>query len=280
MAPVPDTILMAFVDGELTANERAWVESELARDPALRQRLEPFAITRAALPVIFDAPVREPIPDRLLETIRTAGRAEKPAASRHAPSAAASKSLFERLFGEGFGWQPALGFAASLLIAYGAGLATHGTIVGSPSDGALTRVDRGTIVATGRLEQALNTSTSSAEKTFTEDAIQPLITLRCAEGRICRYYGLVSRNSKSAGGLACRKAPGLWELVVQSDGSDTAVSWDVSQDNESEPIDPVIRKAITGLGNYQVLSDTEEAFLIKNGWPSPKASVPGQPPVN
>lgn len=70
MVHVPDEIIMAYADGQVSAEEKAWFESMLATDPALRSRLNPFVATGPGQFSAFDAILSAPVPDRLLETVR------------------------------------------------------------------------------------------------------------------------------------------------------------------------------------------------------------------
>ena len=106
MVHVPDEIIMAYADGQVSAEEKAWFESMLATDPALRSRLNPFVATGPGQFSAFDAVLSAPIPDRLLETVR----GTTPAAKKKV----AQPGLFERLFPNGFGLMPVAGYAAAL----------------------------------------------------------------------------------------------------------------------------------------------------------------------
>ncbi len=65
-----DEILVAYLDGELDAGARAEVETWLADDAAMRDRVAGLAESARLLRAAFDPVLHEPIPDRLLEAAR------------------------------------------------------------------------------------------------------------------------------------------------------------------------------------------------------------------
>ena len=69
MSDITDELLMAYADGELDSAEQRRVERYLANDPASAQRLEMFTQTGRDLGRLFDQPMREAIPERLLQTV-------------------------------------------------------------------------------------------------------------------------------------------------------------------------------------------------------------------
>ena len=66
--------LQAWVDGRLTPEDAAAVESYLAAHPELRERWSQYAAQRAELRTAFEAMADEPIPARLCVTRLTAAR--------------------------------------------------------------------------------------------------------------------------------------------------------------------------------------------------------------
>jgi anti-sigma factor RsiW len=69
-----ETDLQAYLDGELDGAERARVESALAADPRLRERLERDRRALDRLREAGAAVAEEPIPERLLATINRSAR--------------------------------------------------------------------------------------------------------------------------------------------------------------------------------------------------------------
>jgi anti-sigma factor RsiW len=61
-----DTLLMAYVDGELEPAEVAEIEAAIASDLALARRVRALRDTTAALRAAFNDVAREPVPERLL----------------------------------------------------------------------------------------------------------------------------------------------------------------------------------------------------------------------
>lgn len=254
MVHVPDELIMAYADGQVSAEEKAWLESILAVDPAIRARLEPFLATGPGRLTAFDAVLDAPIPDRLIDTIR----GTKPPVRA---SASARTGLFDRLFPNGFGLTPALGYAAALLAGIGIGSA----ILTAPSaEQPLMVADRDGFIASGRLQSALERVPSGDNKLVKEGDIRPLLTVRDGDGRICRQYEIVGRK-KGPQGLACREGDGDWRITVLTGGEAAASALNASQ-SDGNVLDGMVGTAVKNLPGHSELTGAEELFLIERGW--------------
>ncbi|HYM73272.1 MAG TPA: anti-sigma factor [Stellaceae bacterium] len=65
-----DESLIAYLDGELDAGERAHVEAWLDADPAMRDRLLALAESATLLRAAFEEIAKEPVPERLIAAAR------------------------------------------------------------------------------------------------------------------------------------------------------------------------------------------------------------------
>lgn len=271
MVHVPDELIMAYADGQVSAEEKAWLDGILAVDPTVRARLEPFLATGHGQLPVFDALLSAPVPDRLIDAVR--GIKPAPQASRQVAKAAVARpGWFERLFPNGFGLSPALGYAATLLVGVGLG---NVLLTSEPADPALLRADRDGFVASGRLQVALDTIASGDRKQIREGDVRPVLTVRDAEGRICRQYEIVSRN-KGPQGLACRESDGEWRITVLTGGETAASARNASQ-GDNPVLEGMVGAAVKSLPGHSELSAAEELYLIEKGWGgAPAAEKPSQ----
>ncbi len=273
MVHVPDDILMAYVDNELSAEERTWLEAQLVNDVGLRRRLEPFLVTRQPLQVIFDAPLHAPVPDRLISAVLSAGTvaqagAKKSLGSRIAGSGVSSASgWLDALFPSGRGWQPAYGYAAVLLVGLGAGWLSS-NLTGQDDDNAnLMRLERGGFVASGRLLDALDRAPSGSGA-LEEGAVRPVLTLRSDKGQLCRQYEIVAPNRRGPMGLACRDAQGDWRVnaFAGDGGSDGGTAMEASHGEAGAVLPPALSQTLKDLKGFDTLSEAEEQYLLEKGW--------------
>lgn len=268
MVQVPDEFLMAYADGQVSVEERAWFESILATDPELRVRLEPFLATGPSQWAAFDSIMQSPIPDRLIQTIRSAGQTA-PAAAPHAAvpparSRSAQPGLLDRLFPNGFGLTPALGYAAALALGVGIGTSMLGPR--TAPDETLLKADRDGFVAAGRLQVALDRTPSNGKDLVREGDIRPVLSLRDREGRICRQYEIIARQ-RGPQGLACREPNGAWRITVMTGGAETGgVARPASQDDQNGTLDGLVGTAVKSLPGHNELTAADELYLIENGW--------------
>ena len=69
MTDISDEVLMAYADGELDASGCARVETYIAEDHKGVARLAVFTSTGRSLGMLYDEPMRQPAPQRLIETV-------------------------------------------------------------------------------------------------------------------------------------------------------------------------------------------------------------------
>lgn len=187
---IDDDMLMAFVDGELDAVNRARVERAAAEDPALRARLEQQQRLRGRLAAHYGPAAAAEVPERfraLLETNVVALPAARPRTARPL-------------------WQTLTALAATLLL----GLVIGRTSL-APSASGPFAVEGGTMVARGELATALDTQLASAQA---QDAPTRIgVSFTDTDGRACRTF-----DSAAAAGVACRGEAG-WQVMMTAAGS-------------------------------------------------------------
>jgi anti-sigma factor RsiW len=94
-----DWALHAYVDGELSAEQRADVEALIARDPEAARKVADWKRQRALLKTAFDGVLDEPVPRPLAAALR-----ERAAPSRVSPWLAMAAAVLLLLFGGLAGW--------------------------------------------------------------------------------------------------------------------------------------------------------------------------------
>jgi hypothetical protein len=170
-----DETLIAYVDGELDAAERARFEAEMAGDPALARAVERHRSLAARVNAAYASVLDERIPPQLLAVAAAANdRKSRPAAA----------------------FAPWAGIAASLLVGVLAGRALW------PTAGPVLATGQG-LEARGELARSLTTRLAA-------DAgpVKVGLTLKAADGRYCRTF---QSASDRLAGLACRDGD-RWRL--------------------------------------------------------------------
>ncbi len=291
MVHVPDDILMAFVDGELSEKEVHWLEGMLAADPQLRRRLEPFAVTRAALPVVFSAPLHEPVPDRLVDAVLDTGLPNRTGPLPRGASAGSTglQAFMERWFPAPARLSSGFSYAGMLLVGIATGWLVGGLMAGSGNDVVKSR--GGQMIADGRLQEALEhlPQGSIAGSLGKSVAVRPVATFRGEEGQICRQYLGTQGQERGFAGLACRDEGGLWRVKLHSElppsetvtlegGAAMPASHDVGRAADSMAIAPVIDAAARELTGGNRLAPADEDYFIKKGWDAPARAVPAPQP--
>ena len=91
--------LHAYVDGELSAEQRAEVEALMARDPEAARKVADWKRQRELLKTAFDGVLDEPVPQQLAAALR-----ERAGPSRLSPWLAMAAAVLLLLFGGLGGW--------------------------------------------------------------------------------------------------------------------------------------------------------------------------------
>lgn len=177
----------AWLDGELAGAEAAQMEALVASDPALARRAKHHRAMQARLNRAFDSVAQSPVPDRLVGAVKPAGAEVIDLSARREAGRAPS-----------FGGLPQWAMMAATLVL--------GVFAGSnlPSRSeSPVKIDGGTIYASGRLGDALETQLASAPA---EGGVRIGVTFRDHSGTVCRTF-----TGDSTSGLACRD-DGRWRL--------------------------------------------------------------------
>jgi hypothetical protein len=212
---VSDEELMAYVDGELDARQRASFEDALAADRDLADRTAALQALRGRLQQAFDGTLSEPIPPRLTETVQRSPivdlRAERLRRGRRPLMvvgwlAAAASLVLGILVGQ---WMPQLLRETPDFVARGASLA-----------------------ASGELADAL--SRRLAAEQSPSDRIRLTVSYVANTGEYCRTF-IASRDAGSIAGIACRER-NAWRIrTLQSVAGAPATNGNYRQAGTSLP---------------------------------------------
>jgi hypothetical protein len=189
-----DETVMAYADGELDAAHRAALEAAMATDPQLAQRVARHRALRARLRAALDPVLDEPLPERLLASVRGAP------APRHAASVVALK----RKAAPRWSWPQWSAIAASLI----GGVLLGPLLLRAPAGPALVTRD-GQVLASGALARALSEQLASHQPPGAPVHIG--VSFRDRNGDYCRTF--VLREQGTLAGLACRGHE-AWRLQV------------------------------------------------------------------
>ena len=184
---VSDETFFAWLDGELSPDEAARVEAEVAANAKLKQLAEQHRAMQMRLKGAFDTIAEAPVPESLVAATR---KAETPVID----FAAAKRSRDHRRWGSLPQWAA---MAATLAVGI-----FVGTQVPIPSH-APVQVQDGRIYAAASLSEALDTELAGAPS---KSPVRIGLTFRDQAGEICRSF-----TQGATSGLACREGD-RWQL--------------------------------------------------------------------
>lgn len=182
MSNVTESMLMAYVDGELNAVENARVEQAVALDPGLRRELAAQRRLKSTLSARYDPVLDENVPERFRamltsNVISIVPMPEKQRQGRMQMFAAMAASMV-------------VGLLAAQIGGGRGPISIHNDVV----------------VAKGDLADALQTQLASEQPSGAETRIG--VSFVAQSGRLCRTF-----EAPVISGLACR-GPEDWEVVM------------------------------------------------------------------
>lgn len=199
---IPDELLAAYVDGEVQGAERARIEYAIAHDARLAQRVAQYRATRGRLRSPFDSALPEPVPQRLLQSARSASRPTTAQVIDLARVRAERRRRNERhrLL------QPHhIAIAACLVGGLLVGAVAERLVNGN----GLTEYQDGALVARGALSDALDNQL--ADTPLPGSQFQVGMSFRTKSGNYCRTFS--ASDTHSIAGLACREQD-RWRIVT------------------------------------------------------------------
>lgn len=244
-------ILMAYVDGELAADQARQIEAAMATDAELARQVERQRALRKELRAAFAGTLDEPIPARLLDAVDSSpAAAARPVididAARAARAATPGRARWS--------WPEWTSVAASLLI----GLLIGRTALQPPQSSLFDVSERG-IAATGALVAALNEQPSGSAPA--DAAVGIGLSFRARNGDYCRTF--ITHAGTSTAGFACRDAQG-WQIrtVSENPGVESGQQYRMA----GSELPPAVLSAVQAEMAGEALDAAEEQAARAKGW--------------
>ena len=177
-----DEKFFAWLDGELSPDEAALVEAEVAKSRELARAAEQHRAMQARVKAAFDTVAAAPVPEQLRPKAAVIDFAK------------AKQARDEQRWRSAPRWAT---MAATLVIGF-----IGGTML-APRGGGPVDVQGGRLYAASALNRALDTELASAPE---NGAVRVGLTFRDQSGAVCRTF-----TNQQSSGLACR-SHGRWQL--------------------------------------------------------------------
>lgn len=232
--------IMAYVDGECDAVTAKRIERAMETDANLAERVANERALRDKLATHYDPVIADEIPGRLtsLLTGNAPGNVDRSFSSRKADPENRAKQK------RGFGVAQWAAMAASLAIGVAVGQ------FGLGQDSSPFRQAGGALIASGSLENALDTQLASAQTD--KDDYRIGLTFRMKSGDVCRSF-----SGDAVAGIACREDR-QWRMHKAVPGG---ISGDYRQASSGE-----INAAAAEMMIGAPLDADAEQKLLKSGW--------------
>lgn len=244
-----DTLLSAYLDGELADDEADRITERLAREPALMRRLEAMQSADAATRQAFETLDEQPMPAAVLDML----------------GASAGKSPgnvvpFPQRVVRNFAQLP-VALAASVALV--AGFLVSNVLRDAPTD-PYGITPAGVVAAGSDLHELLEHGISAEPQQFAGGATgQLVLTFEDKAGDWCRHL-VVDAGEHGVQGVACRRG-GTWQVEALGFGAAIDAGGPFRQASGTTPA--AVDSAIDALiGPRDPLGADEERSLISNTW--------------
>jgi hypothetical protein len=242
-------MLSAFVDDELSRDERERIEAALATDPTMRGYVEQQRQLKKGLSQAFAPILEEPVPRSLTAKLL----ADTAMPRRDAP-------LFARLVAAitertTLMWlAPAGAVAAALVVAVMIGF--------SPPETLIVTADS-ELQASPRLASALNEQLAADDEAAKDSWIHIGLSFAALDGDICRTFSGDDPERGGVAGIACR-GPDTWRITMLANAEAP------SDPNLYRPagsaMPPIIREAVGDMISGEPFDAAAEQRAKSNGW--------------
>lgn len=240
MTMTADERLIAYLDNELSADERALFEADMAKDEWLASEVAKHRGLAARIASAYSPVLSEPAPSRLKMI------------------AAAANDRGRRRFSGAGQW---IAMAACLVLGLSVGVVYWPLqeIIqpAAPApDGPLALGKGGVLTAQGGLEKALNSQLSAQA-----GPISISLTFKGRNGRYCRTFQSIPDH---LAGVACREADNHWVAQTTARFLPTAPTADYKTAGSDIP--PVILASVEALKAEDPLDAAAERAARDGGW--------------
>jgi hypothetical protein len=240
MDRLSDEMIAAWLDGEVTPEQRDEIEAAIAAKPELGMHVARLSRVDRLLAPAYAETLNAPIPDRF-EVLLAKPRRR---VAGFTNLAAALSGLLSP--------QPMAVAAASLVV----GIVLGGVVLSAPPSGQGIESDgQGRMIANGPMATSLASVASGA----TSGPLNIRLSVVDDGGRYCRQF-----ETAGAAGLACLEN-GDWVIDTLSQAGGAPSSNGVYVMADGSP-DPAITAALERRGVRRVLDGREESLAIGSGW--------------
>lgn len=238
------TRLAAFVDGELSPEDAAEVVMHLADYPQDQAYVDELMAANEALLQAFSAPMSEPVPEPIKQTIMGQSPSAKVIPFHRKPTV----------------WAGSLALAASVAIVL---IALPQTM--TRDDGQLA-LKAGPVASGSVLANMLDSLPSGTPESFDPDHDVMILATLPVEGGFCREIEILDHAAEQVDfGIACREGDG-WALAVTMsellEATGTQDGFVAASGAEVMSLEPFLDR----LGAGPAMDAAAEAEAIQGGW--------------
>jgi len=240
---ISDEQLAAYLDGELSADNKAAVAAAVAADPTLARRVAAQQALRERVRGAFDRTLGEPVPEKLLDAVRGSTITDLDAAKPRRRRPGLTTTV----------WMAA---AASIALAV---LLVPRLLRLSSDEPNIVMIGPNR-TAGGELARALSLQLASEQSS---SRVQLGVSFLAKSGEYCRTF-ITAKNEGTVAGLACREQ-NSWRIDVLEPVS-TSIGERGAYRQAASALPPLVLQAVEARIAGEPLDATGEGRARDNGW--------------
>jgi hypothetical protein len=263
---IDDTVLLAYLDGQLDDAQYAPVEDALADSATLRERLQALVDSGERVQRAFDAKLQEAVPTHLVEAIMQAPLNLVPPERAAAP--APTRRPWQRVASAWGHWWPTpaqggWGRAAFASVAVlGLGVWLGQALQNDAHPGAV--LAQGRAVSDPALASVLELAPSGRRLATPQGHVEVLATFERPDGALCREFER-QQGAQVDAGIACRGAAAEimpWQVAMVASDTRSGTGYQTASDAQHQAVNRFVDEQLPGAP----LDAAAERALIARAW--------------
>ncbi|HEX4180072.1 MAG TPA: zf-HC2 domain-containing protein [Caulobacteraceae bacterium] len=255
---ITEDLLMAYADGEADSETRAAVEAAMARDGAIRERVEAHRRLRGTMAGAFRPSLSEPVPERLLAAARgeRSQRPSRPAEIVDLAAVRARKTKPKAPPAPSRAWLQWAALAACVVVGV---FVARG--LGQPGVTPMIGDRHGELMAQGALARALDLQIAGQEPP-PNPVVRIGVSFHSADRTFCRTFQVL--RGEALAGVACR-APNGWQVRATAASTGESVNAGGYR-TAASPLPPAVTATVDAIIAGSPLDAQAEAAAKAKDW--------------
>lgn len=267
---INDEILSAYIDGELTEENRIAVERASKKSSEVLKRIEEIRNIDDLFAKTYRAIDTTPVPENVLSTLQAFPQQRPNEGVEKVKTTPPTNDNRQTAKPKSF-WY--IGLAASILLVmvlgFGRTLPISATNEEQANEFIFAQQTAGVIGPENVLFNILENEHSGSSVIINQSSeaiVWPIMTFRNSENNYCRQFNITT-STVGTQNIACREGNNIWAVKVSVEDSNPSLSLDGLYQTATANSDPIIDAKVRQMIKGDAFGIETEAVLIEQKWP-------------